>query len=276
VRPAGFVAPRFRFGHADGNGGAPDDERIPFSRVRARAALALIDSKQTAAHAHVVVPCDYSAVDAARGDARSMFAAVEGFSLTALPFVAVAVCRALRAFPDVNVTVADDGTIVEHRDVALGIAVDLAHTGLVVPVVRDADGLTLRGLARAIHGIAAQARDKKLRPDDLMGGTFTITNPGSHGTALSFPIIHRPQAAILVTDGVHRTVVARSGTEARPRGLTAGSGSDPWSSGGLDIRPVGMLGLGFDHRVIDPHTAGAFTACVRDELQSTDWAVHLR
>ncbi|HEY3833027.1 MAG TPA: 2-oxo acid dehydrogenase subunit E2 [Acidimicrobiia bacterium] len=258
VRPAGFVPPRIRFGHASGNGGGAVDERIPFSRVRARAALALLDSKATAAHAHVVVPCDYSAVDAARAGARATFAAVEGFSLTALPFVAVAVCRALRAFPDVNVTVADDGSIVEHRGVALGVAVDLAHTGLVVPVVRDADVLTLRGLARAIHGIAAQARDKMLRPDDLMGGTFTITNPGSHGTALSFPIIHRPQAAILVTDGVHKSVVA---------GTTQSQ---------LDIRPIGMLGLGFDHRVIDHHTAGAFTAFVRDELQSTDWSRHLR
>ena len=247
-----------RFDRAAGHGGAAADERIPFNRMRARAALALLDSKHTAAHAHVVVPCDYSAVDAARADARAAFAAAEGFSLTALPFVAVAVCRALRAFPDVNVTVADDGMIVEHRGVALGIAVDLAHTGLVVPVVRDADVLTLRGVARAIHGIAAQAHDKKLRPDDLVGGTFTITNPGSHGTALSFPIIHRPQAAILVTDGVHKTVVADQQQHL------------------LDIRPIGMLGLGFDHRVIDHHTAGAFTAFVRDELEHTDWSAHLR
>ena len=243
--------PRTRFGHESGG-----DERVPFTRVRARAATALLESKHTAAHAHVAVPCDYSAVDEFRLRAREAFAVEEGFALTALPFVAVAVCRALRAFPGVNVTVGDDGAVVEHRRVSLGIAVDLAHTGLVVPVVHDADGLTLRGVARAIHWIATRARDKRLGPDDLAGGTFTITNPGAHGTALSFPIIHRPQAAILVTDGVHRTVVADD-------------------AGRIDVRPVGMLGLGFDHRVIDHHVAGAFVACVRDELETTDWSERL-
>ncbi len=225
--------------------------------MRARAAVALLDSKRTAAHAHVAVPCDYGAVDDARLAGREAFVAAEGFALTALPFVAVAVCRALREFPSVNVTVTDDGEVIEHRDVALGIAVDLAHTGLVVPVVRDADVLTLRGVARAIRGVAARARDRRLGPDDLAGGTFTITNPGAHGTALSFPIIHRPQAAILVTDGVHRTVVA----DARGR---------------LEVRPIGMLGLGFDHRVIDTHVAAAFTAFVRDTLETTHWPEQLR
>src|SRR4051812_35740036 len=105
VRPAGFVPPRVRFGHADRNESAGDDERIPFNRIRARGAAALLASKHTAAHAHVVVPCDYSVVEDVRREARAGFAAAEGFSLTALPFVAVAVCRALRAFPDVNVTV---------------------------------------------------------------------------------------------------------------------------------------------------------------------------
>lgn len=251
------MPPRARYGHDDRNAASASDERIPFNRVRARAAVALVASKQTAAHAHVVAPCDYSAVETARRAARAAFAAAEGFSLTALPFVAVAVCRALRAFPDVNVTVDDEGEIVEHRTVALGIAVDLANTGLVVPVVRDVDGLRLRGVARAIHSIAASARDKRLRPDDLSGGTFTITNPGAHGTALSFPVIHRPQAAILVTDGVHRTVVADNVNR-------------------IDVRPIGMLGLGFDHRVIDHHRAGAFVAFVRDQLETTDWSLELR
>ncbi len=262
-RPVGFVTPRARYAraggarHADASAGAGGDERIPFPRVRARAALALIASKRTAAHAHTVIACDYTRVDATRRSSREAFAAAEGFSLTALPFVAVAVCHALRAFPEVNVTVDDDGAVVAHRAVSLGVAVDLAHAGLVVPVVRDADGLTLRGVARAIHTFARSARDRTLRPDDVSGGTFTITNPGAYGTALSFPIIHRPQAAILVTDGVHRKVVADD-------------------AGRIDVRPIGMIGLGFDHRVIDHHRAGAFVAFVRHELEATDWDAQLR
>ncbi len=233
------------------------DERIPFNRVQARAAVALVASKQTAAHAHSLVECDYSAVDAARAAHRDAFRDEEGFALTYLPFVAAAVCTALRRFPHLNASVASggesgEGALVVHPRVGLGIAVDLAHQGLVVPAVRDADALTVRGIARAVHDLAARARDRRLVPDDLAGGTFTITNPGGYGTYRSFAIIHQPQVAILSTDGVQRSVVADD-------------------RGRIVVRPIGQLCLSFDNRVIDGAYAAAFLSQLRHVLEERDW-----
>jgi pyruvate dehydrogenase E2 component (dihydrolipoamide acetyltransferase) len=256
VIPDGFVSPRRRarddsVDHAV----SPTDERIPFNRVQARAAVALLASKQVSPHAHAVLDCDYAAVDAARARHGAAFRADEGFSLTYLPFVGAAVCRALHAVADLNATTTTDGVVV-HRTVGLGIAVDLAHQGLVVPTVRGADALSVRGLARAIHDLAARARAKQLKPDDLAGGTFTITNPGGYGTWRSFPIINQPQVAILSTDGVHKRVVVDE-------------------DGRLDVRPIGALCLSFDHRALDGARAAAFLRAVADALEHTDWTTLL-
>ena len=230
------------------------DERVPFNRVQARAGVALLASTQTAAHALTVVETDYSAVEIARRAWRERFRAEEGFSLTYLPFVARAVVDALGDFPLFNATMGDDALVV-HSRVGLGIAVDLDHQGLVVPVVHDADTLRLRALARAIDDIARRARSKRLTPDDAAGGTFTITNPGGYGTEISVPIINRPQVGILSTDGVRKRVVAVGDA--------------------LAIRPAGFLCLSFDHGGIDGAYAGAFASRVRAILEERDWLTEM-
>ena len=231
------------------------DERVPFNRVQARAGVGLLASTQTAAHALTVVECDYSAVEVARRLWRARFRAEEGFSLTYLPFAARAVVDALRDFPLLNASLGDDALVLSRR-VGLGIAVDLDHQGLVVPVVHDADTLRLRALARAIDDIARRARSKRLTPDDMAGGTFTVTSPGGYGTEISVPIINRPQIGILSTDGVRKRVVAADGDR-------------------LAIRPTGYLCLSFDHRAIDGAYAGAFAGRVRDILEERDWLTEL-
>jgi 2-oxoglutarate dehydrogenase E2 component (dihydrolipoamide succinyltransferase) len=218
------------------------DERVPFNNVRKRAAGYLLASKQTSAHTLCVAAIDYTAVDEVRRAAR----------LTYLPFVARAVCDALRAYPLINSSVGDD-TLVVHRAVNLGIAVDLDFQGLVVPVVRGADGLRLRALAAAISDVASRARNRKLTPDDLAGGTFTITNPGGSGTWISFPIINQPQVAIVATDGVSKQVIVDD-------------------RGRLGIAPVGHLCLTFDHRALDGAYAGSFLETVKEIVETRDWA----
>jgi pyruvate dehydrogenase E2 component (dihydrolipoamide acetyltransferase) len=223
------------------------DEIVPFNTVRKRTAAGLLASKATIPHALAVVATDYSAVDDAR----------RGQRLTALPFVARAVVDALREFPMMNATTDAGGTsLILHRAVHLGIAVDLDFQGLVVPVVRDADGLRLRALASAIRAVAERARARKLGPDDLAGGTFTITNPGASGTWISFPVINRPQVAILSTDGVSKQVVADD-------------------AGRLGISPIGRLCCSFDHRAIDGAYAGTFLRRVQEIVETRDWVMEL-
>jgi 2-oxoglutarate dehydrogenase E2 component (dihydrolipoamide succinyltransferase) len=238
---------------------APDatSERVAFNRVQQRAGAALLASKRTAAHAYTIVAADYTAIDRARGPVRHQWRAEEGFALTYLPFVARAAIDALREFPHLNASVGADDSLVVHRDVHLGVAVDLAHQGLVVPVVRDASGLRLRGIARKIDDVARRARAKKLMPDDLSGGTFTITNPGAAGTWMSFPIINQPQVAILSTDGVAKRVMVDTDATGRDR---------------LEVRPTGHLCLAFDERVVDPSYAGAFLARVAELVATRDWS----
>lgn len=223
---------------------AHGDEIVPFNNVRRRAASALVASKRSAPHALAVVAADYTAIERVRS----------GAGLTALAFVARAVVDALREFPALNATTADE-TLVMHRSVNLGIAVDLDYQGLVVPVIRNAGGMRLRGLAQAIRDMAGRARAKQLGPDDLAGGTFTITNPGAAGTWISFPILNAPQVAILSTDGVAKRVVA--------------------DDDGLRIAPVGHLCLTFDHRALDGAYAGAFLRRVRQIIEQRDWSTEV-
>jgi 2-oxoglutarate dehydrogenase E2 component (dihydrolipoamide succinyltransferase) len=223
------------------------DEVVPFSNIRRRTAIGLLASKSTIPHALEVVASDYSAIDAAR----------RGAHLTALPFVARAVIDALREFPRLNATTNDDGlSITVRRAVHLGIAVDLDFQGLVVPVVHDADGLRLRALADAIRDVAARARARKLAPDDLAGGTFTITNPGASRTWISFPVINRPQVGILATDGVAKQVVVDE-------------------NGALATAPIGHLCFAFDHRVVDGAYAGSFLRRVQEIVETRDWTTEL-
>ena len=217
------------------------DDIVPFNNVRRRAAIALLASKRAAPHSLAVVAADYTVIERFRS----------ATGLTALPFVARAVIDALREFPVLNSTI-DDDTLIIHRSVNLGIAVDLDYQGLVVPVIRDSDGMRLRSLASAIRDVAARARAKQLGPDDLAGGTFTITNPGAAGTWISFPILNTPQVAILSTDGIAKRVVVDE-------------------HDGLRIAPVGNLCLTFDHRALDGAYAGAFLRRLREIIKQRDW-----
>jgi pyruvate dehydrogenase E2 component (dihydrolipoamide acetyltransferase) len=236
-----------RVTRADVRAAATRDLQIPFDNIRRRTAASLLASKTTVPHALVTVAADYSAIDEAR----------RATGMTALPFVARAVIDALREFPLMNATVGDDGgSTTPSRAVHLGVAVDLDFQGLVVPVVHDADGLRLRALAAAIRDVATRARARRLGPDDLAGGTFTITNPGASGTWISFPVINRPQVGILSTDGVSKQVLA-----------------DP--AGTLRIAPLGHLCCAFDHRALDGAYAGAFVARVREIVETRDWVSEL-
>ena len=239
-----------------------DDDVEPFTAIRRRTAEHMVRSLGTAAHTLVVMEVDYSAVERTRLAAGDAFRAEAGFGLTALPFVARAVIDAIADFPRVNASVGDDELVV-HRGVHLGIAVDLEFEGLVVPVIRDADRLRLGPLAHAIHQHATAARARTLRPDDVAGGTFTLTNAGAYGTLLTAPIISQPQVAIISTDGVTMRPVAVP---------MAGEGSGY----GIAVHPIGNLALSFDHRAFDGAYASAFLQRVVQLLTTRDWAQELR
>lgn len=239
-------------------GGEADGERIEFDRIRRSTAEHMVRSKATSPHVLQAVEVDFGAVDAVRAQAREAWRRDRGFSLTYLPFIARAVCLALKQFPRINASVEGDGLDV-HRSVNLAIAVALDLEGLVAPVVRNAGDLTVSGLAQQFFEVSRRAREGKLGPDDLQGGTYTITNNGSFGTLLTAPIINQPQVAILSVDGIKKRPVVIEG----PDGDAIG------------IRPIGILAQSFDHRAIDGAYSGAYLARVRELLETKDWAAEL-
>ncbi|MEN3315574.1 MAG: hypothetical protein V7605_1808 [Acidimicrobiaceae bacterium] len=252
-RPAATTASRAPLRPGD------DDVVVPFSNIRRRTAEHMVRSQATSAHVLTVTEVDFAAVDRVRLAVRETFKAKEGFSLTYLPFVSRAVVDAIAEFPDVNASVGDD-TLIVHQRVHLGFAVDLAHEGLIVPVVRDAHGKRLSAIARDLAALAARARSHDLTADDISGGTFTITNPGPFGTFLTAPVINQPQVAILSTDGVRK----------RPVAIELPDGSDA-----VAIHPVGNLALSFDHRAFDGAYAAAFLGRCRQILETRDWSQEL-
>ena len=205
------------------------------------------------------VETDFEHIASVRSSARASWNDAEGFSLTYLPFVAHAVCDTLRAFPNINASVADE-TLVVHDEVHLAIAVDLDYEGLVAPVVRSASGKRLRLIAREMRDVAARARRGELTPDDLVGGTFTITNPGPDGSDLSVPIINQPQTAILATNAIRKEARVVDG----PDGLDA-----------IAVRHVGTLSLSWDHRAFDGAYGSAFLDSLRRRLEEHDWSSEL-
>ena len=241
------------------SGSAGTDEVIPFTNIRRRTAEHMVRSKATSPHTLVVLEADYEAVERVRRAHGAQFRSEEGFSLTYLPFVARATVEALHEWPNLNASVGDDELIVHHA-VNLGIAVDLDHKGLIVPVVKRAEELTLRGTARRIHELADRAKTKKLTADDIQGGTFSMTNAGPFGTFLTAPIINQPQVAILSTDGVKR----------RPTVVTQADGTEA-----IAIHSLGLLCLSWDHRAVDGAYAAAFVARVAELLATHDWAAEL-
>lgn len=231
------------------------DEVEPFSAIRQATARHMIHSVQTAPHGFISYEVDYGAIEAVRRERKEAFRTTHGIGLTYLPFVIRAAAIALRQFPLVNSAV-DGNRLIVRKAVNIGIAVDLAYQGLMVPVVRDADVLTVTGIARAVADLAARARSGRLKPEEMAGGTFTVTNPGPSGTYLSIPIINQPQAAILVTDGVHK----------RPTVATLPDGTDV-----VAVRPKGFVGLSMDHRAFDGAYAANFLALLKVLLEERDW-----
>jgi len=237
-----------------------ENVEVRLSRLRRRIAQNVAESRRTAAHVWTSVEVDYEALEQVRRRHRSGFREREGFSLTYLPFIATATVEALAAFAEVNSSVDfDGGSQTMHDGVNLGIAVDLDRAGLIVVVIHGADGLTLVELARAIHESAGRARAGDLRPADVSGSTFTITNPGSFGSFMSAPIINQPNVAILATDGVAK----------RPTVVAGADGGDS-----VAVHHIGHLGLSWDHRAFDGSSAALFLGRIRDNIQTWDWEAH--
>ena len=246
---------------ASRGGAPPADTTVPMTRIRQLTAEHMVRSVAISPHVLQAVEVDFHAVDRLRGAAGEAFRAREGFSLGYLPFVARAVCQAIPEFPHVNASVRGDALVVHHR-VHLGIAIDLDRQGLVVPVVKDAAGKTVRALAVEIHRLADRARRGQLAPDDVTEGTYTISNSGPFGTLITAPIIHQPQVAILSTDGVRKRPVVIE----RP----AADGGDA-----IEIRPVGVLAQCFDHRAFDGAYSAAFLRRVREILEQASFEAEL-
>ena len=232
---------------------------LPLSKIRKLTASHMIMSQAVSAHAFSVVEVDYANVDATRSEVKDQFKQSEGFTLTYLPFIARAIVDALAEYPNLNASIEGDSLVV-HNYVDLGIAVDLEFNGLLVPVVRSADGKRLRAIAREISDLATRARARKLTPDEIQGGTFTISNNGSAGSVLTMPIINQPQVAIMSTDAiVRKPVVAK---------LSDGSES-------IAIHPVGNLAMSWDHRAFDGAYAAGFLSKVKRVLETQDWSAEI-
>jgi pyruvate dehydrogenase E2 component (dihydrolipoamide acetyltransferase) len=227
----------------------------PMNAMRRGIAELMRRSLDTSAHVTSAIEVDMSKVVAIRKKLKSEYQKSYGVNPTYLSFVARAVVETLREYPWVNGELRGD-QIVTRNYVNLGFAVELADgKGLIVPVIRNAEGLNLLGMARAISEIAARAREKKLLPDDVQGGTFTITNPGGYGTFHGTPVISQPQAAILGTYAVVK----------RPWVVTDELGEDV-----IAIRPIMNLTLTYDHRLVDGALAGRFLRDLREQLESWD------
>jgi 2-oxoglutarate dehydrogenase E2 component (dihydrolipoamide succinyltransferase) len=231
----------------------PGDRVIPMTPLRKLVAEHMVLSKRVSPHVGTVAEIDLAGVVAVRNQHKREFQEAHGFTLTFLPFVVHATVRALREFPRLNASVVEDA-IVEKKDVHIGIAVE-TDKGLVVPVVRHADRLSLAGLAEAIEDISARARTKRLSADELKGGTFTVSNPGRHGNLYGFAIINQPQVGILRMGEVVKRPVVREM-----------DGDDA-----IVIRPMMHLALSYDHRAVDGAPANGFLHRVRELLESAEF-----
>jgi 2-oxoisovalerate dehydrogenase E2 component (dihydrolipoyl transacylase) len=228
---------------------AGGDTLVPLTPMRRAIAEHMVRSVQTSPHAWIMVEVDMGAVAALRARHRAAFEQRTGVKLTYLPFVAQAVIGALHRHPTLNSTWTAEG-IVLKRDVNLGIAVALEDS-LVVPVIHNADRLSLAGIAQAAQDLGERARTGKLRLEDIQGGTFTLNNAGALGTVTSMAIINQPQAAILVMDGIVKRPVVVAGDA-------------------IAVRPMMNLCISFDHRINDGLQATRFVSAVRDTLQTMD------
>ncbi|HEY0036799.1 MAG TPA: dihydrolipoamide acetyltransferase family protein, partial [Longimicrobium sp.] len=227
----------------------PNDRVEPMSRMTQIIAQNMVLSRRISPHVHSYFEVDYSRIDQVRAKSKRAWAEA-GVKITYTHFIAKAVVQALREHPKLNATIS--GTDVIYRaDVHLGIAVAIEN-GLIVPVVRNADDLSLVGLARRVNDLATRARNRQLKPDEIQGGTFTITNPGIFGTTIGFPIISQPQVAIMGVGGV----------EMRPAVVT-----DDFGNHAIVPRKRGYISLGYDHRLVNGADGDQFLARVKELME---------
>ena len=221
----------------------------PMSAMRRRIAERMIESRRTSAHVTSFMEIDYTRTARVRDDLKGEYLKRDGVKLTFLPFIMKAVIEGIKKWPIANSSVWGD-QIVYKKEINIGVAVAL-DWGLIVPVVRNADEKSLLGLARAVNDLGERARNKQLKPDDVQGGTFTITNPGIFGGLIGTPIINQPQVAILGVGVIKKRPVVIDDAIA--------------------IRQIGLLALSFDHRVVDGAVADQFLATLRDVIEAAEY-----
>jgi 2-oxoisovalerate dehydrogenase E2 component (dihydrolipoyl transacylase) len=228
------------------------DELVPLTQMRRAIANNMVQA-WSAPHAHAVMEVDMTDLMRYRDRVRGEFQEREGFDLSPAAFIAKAVVEALRTVPSVNSSWTDQG-LIRHRELNLGYAVALGEDGLIVPVIKDADGKSLAGLMRSIRDVVDRAKARRLTLDDLSGGTFTLNNTGPLGTIVSSPIVPPGQAAILSSESIRKRLVVTD-------------------EDAIAIRQMMNIVIGFDHRVVDGSTAARFLTAVRDWLQTTGTSV---
>jgi 2-oxoglutarate dehydrogenase E2 component (dihydrolipoamide succinyltransferase) len=225
----------------------------PVSSMRKAIMENMVASKRTSAHVTTFFDIDYTAIDRVRDAHKDRFKAEEGVALTYTTFLAAAVCEVLKRHPYINAEIQGD-KIRFKKDVHLGMAVAISdpEPGLVVPVIRSADQMNLRGLAHAITDLATRVRSRKIKLEEITGGSFTITNPGNYGAIIGTPVINQPQVAILGVGQIKKQAIVLEidGTDV------------------IAIRKIGWLSLSFDHRLIDGATADMFMADLKHTLEN--------
>ena len=255
--PMPTAVPSFRSGGAPGGHARPmpepwaGDVVEPMSKMRALISDHMVASRHTSAHVTSFIEIDFTRVARIRAQKRAEFETATGQKLTYMPFIIKAVTQGLRTFPVMNSSVAGTN-IIYRKQINIGVAVAL-DWGLIVPVIKRADDLSLSGITRALNDLAARARAKKLSPEEVQEGTFTITNPGVFGSLMGTPIINQPQVAILGVGAI----------EKRPKILPGADGEDT-----IAIRTCAYFSISFDHRVIDGAVADQFLAFVKKTIES--------
>ena len=236
--------------HPVTTGGMLDVELLPHTTLRRSIAEHMVRSEHTSPHVSTIMEADLSRVIAHRAANKELFAR-DRVNLTFTAYFIAAICNALKAHPIVNSSWSDEGILI-HRQINIGMATSLGEDGLIVPVIKQADSLSLLGLARIINDLATRARARKLLPDEVKGGTFTITNHGISGSLFATPIINQPQCGILGVGAIQK----------RPVVIT-----DPNLGDVIAIRPMVYVSLTFDHRILDGAIADYFLASVVESLQ---------
>jgi 2-oxoisovalerate dehydrogenase E2 component (dihydrolipoyl transacylase) len=234
---------------------AMGDQLIKHTAVRRQIAEHMLMSKHTSPHVLTVMEADMSRVVKHRSANKEMFAR-DGANLTFTAYFMMAIVAGLKAYPQVNSSWTEEGILV-HKDVNIGMATSLGEEGLIVPVIKRADNLSLLAMARTVNDLANRARSKKLQPDDVKGGTFTLTNHGISGSLFAFPVINQPQSGILGVGALQKRVVvipAEGGTR----------------DDAIAIRPMVYLSFVFDHRILDGASADRFLTKVKETLEN--WA----